>query len=328
MLQMGEILTPFPRLAVPDVYGDYSTSRLLVMEDVQGGPIADAPQGTARSEAAKQLLESFYKQILVDGFFHADPHPGNLMWQPSSERVFFLDLGMIGEVGPDMREHMMLLLMAFWQQDVGFLTDVTLMLAGAIDRSDLDTDAFSAEIGALMARYHGASLKDIQLGPVLQEMTEIALRHNVPLPASLTLTGKALAQMQLAAAQLDPELDPFDIAGRFLMRSVITGMGAKLDPKSLFYQSQRLKVRFLRVVEAVERLIGARPGQARGQLPGHEPGGHDPPGRAPARPRPDRGGRGARRAASPRCRHGSSPGCRCRSVSSAGSSPSGCSTTS
>ena len=155
----------------------------------------------------------------------------------------------------------MLLLMAFWQQDVGFLTDVTLMLAGAIDRSDLDTDAFSAEIGALMARYHGASLKDIQLGPVLQEMTEIALRHNVPLPASLTLTGKALAQMQLAAAQLDPELDPFDIAGRFLMRSVITGMGAKLDPKSLFYQSQRLKVRFLRVVEAVERLIGARPGQ-------------------------------------------------------------------
>ena len=69
MLQMGEIPTPFPRLAVPDVYGDYSTSRLLVMEDVQGGPIADAPQGTARSEAAKQLLESFYKQILVDGFF-------------------------------------------------------------------------------------------------------------------------------------------------------------------------------------------------------------------------------------------------------------------
>ncbi|HEU4528918.1 MAG TPA: AarF/UbiB family protein [Actinomycetota bacterium] len=261
MRQMTEILEPFPRLAVPDVYGDYSTSRLLVMSDVQGGPITDAPEGPARREAAKQLLESFYKQILVDGFFHADPHPGNLMWQPSSQRVYFLDLGMIGEVGPDMREHMMLLLMAFWQQDVGFLTDVTLMLAGAIDRSDLDTQAFSAEIGALMAKYHGASLKDIQLGPVLQEMTEIAVRHSVPLPASLTLTGKALAQMQLAAAQLDPELDPFDVAGRFLMRSLITGMGAKLDPKTLFYQSQRLKVRFLRVVEAVERLIGARPGQ-------------------------------------------------------------------
>ncbi len=261
MRRMADAISPFPRLAVPDVYGDYSTSRLLVMEDVQGGPITDAPEGPARREAARQLLESFYKQILVDGFFHADPHPGNLMWQPTTQRVFFLDLGMIGEVGPEMRQQMMLLLMAFWQQDVGFLTDVTLMLAGAIDRSDLDTRAFSAEIGDLMARYHGASLKDIQLGPVLQEMTEISLRHNVPLPASLTLTAKALAQMQLAAAQLDPTLDPFDVAGRFLMRHLLSGMGAKLDPKALFYQSQRLKVRFLRVVEAVERLIGARPGQ-------------------------------------------------------------------
>jgi len=155
----------------------------------------------------------------------------------------------------------MLLLMAFWQEDVGFLTDISLMLSGAIDRSDLDVGAFGEEIGALMAKNRTASLKDIQLGPVLQEMTEISLRHNVPLPASLTLTGKALAQMQLAAAQLDPELDPFDVAGKFLMRNVVTGMGAKLDLKSIFYQAQKMKVRALRVIEAVERLIGARPGQ-------------------------------------------------------------------
>ncbi len=160
MRRMAEVIEQFSRLEVPAVFGDFSTSRLLVMEDVQGGPISDAPEGTARKESARQLLESFYKQIIVDGFFHADPHPGNLMWQPSTERIFLLDLGMIGEVGPEMREHMMLLLlMAFWQQDVGFLTDVTLMLAGAIDRSDLDTQAFSGEIGELMAKYHGASLQ-------------------------------------------------------------------------------------------------------------------------------------------------------------------------
>jgi len=261
MRRMTEVIAPFERLAVPEVHGDYSTARLLVMHDVGGGPIGDAPMGPARREAARQLLESFYQQIMVDGFFHADPHPGNLMWQPEEQRLYFLDLGMVGEVGAEMREQMMLLLMAFWQEDVGFLTDVSLMLAGAIDRSDLDVDAFSEEIGALMAKYRAASLKDIQLGPVLQEMTEISLRHGVPLPASLTLTGKALAQMQLAAAQLDPELDPFDVAGRFLMRTVLRGMGGKLDPKTVFYQAQKLKVRALRVVEALERLIGARPGQ-------------------------------------------------------------------
>ena len=259
--RMGSVIGDFSRLRVPVVHAEYSTSRLLVMQDIGGGPAASAPEGPARKEAARQLLESFYKQILVDGFFHADPHPGNLMWQPEEETLYFLDLGMIGEVGPDLREHMMLLLMAFWQQDVGFLTDITLMLTGAINRTDLDVEAFQEELGALMARNRGVSIKEIQLGPVLQEMTEIALRHDVALPASLTLTAKALAQMQLAAATLDPDVDPFDVAGKFLMRNLVRGMGAKLDPKTLFYQAQRFKVRFEKVVEAIERLIGARPGQ-------------------------------------------------------------------
>jgi len=259
--RMREVIAPFDRLAVPSIFSEYSTGRQLVMGDVGGGPITIAPDGPIRTDAAKQLLESFYKQVMVDGFFHADPHPGNLMWQPEENKLYFLDLGMAGEVGSELRESMMLLLMAFWQDDVGFLTDVTLMMAGAIDRSDLDVEAFQEEIGTLVAKYQGASIQDIQLGPVLQEMTEISLRYGVPLPASLTLTAKALAQMQLAASQLDPTVDPFDVAGKFLMRSVMTGMGTKLDPKAIFYQVQRLRVRASRVIEAVERLIGARPGQ-------------------------------------------------------------------
>jgi predicted unusual protein kinase regulating ubiquinone biosynthesis (AarF/ABC1/UbiB family) len=256
---MSGVVAGHDRLAVPRVYGDLSSSRLLVMEEIQGVPISQAPQGEARRAAARQLLESYYEQILIVGFFHADPHPGNLMWW--NDRIYFLDFGMVGEVDPAMREQLMLLLMAFWQEDVPFLTDVTLMLAGAIDRAELDVKGFADELGELVAKYRTASLKDIQLGPVLQEMSEVALRYQVPLPASLTLTGKALAQMQLATAQLDPDLDPFDVAGKFLMRNLVKGMGSKLDPQTIFYQSQRLKVRFLRVVEAIERLIGARPGQ-------------------------------------------------------------------
>jgi predicted unusual protein kinase regulating ubiquinone biosynthesis (AarF/ABC1/UbiB family) len=87
------------------------------------------------------------------------------------------------------------------------------------------------------------------------------VRHGVPLPASLALTGKALAQMQLATAQLDPDLDPFEVAGKFLMRTVLRGMSSRADPKALFYQAQKVRVRATRVIEAIERLIGARPGQ-------------------------------------------------------------------
>jgi ubiquinone biosynthesis protein len=256
--RMRRVLSPYPRLAVPDVHSELSSARLLVMEEIRGVAIRNAPEGPERREAARQLLESYYRQILTEGFFHADPHPGNLLWW--RDRIYFLDFGMVGEIGPDLRENLMLLLMSFWQEDVAFLTDVTLMLAGGAERADLDVAGLQAELGALMARYRNASLREIQLGPILQEITEISLHHSVPLPASLTLTGKAMAQMQLATAELDPELDPFEVAGSFLMRGVLAGVRNRVDPKKLLYEGQKLRIRLTRLAEAFERLAGARPG--------------------------------------------------------------------
>jgi len=240
------------------VYEDLSSARLLVMEEIQGVPIRQAPQVDARAEAARQLLESYYAQILKDGFFHADPHPGNLLWW--QDTIYFLDFGMVGEVGPEVRELLILLLMAFWQEDVAFLSDVTLMIAGEDQRADLDLASFQAELGELLAKYRHLSLTDIQLGPILQEITEISIRHDVRLPASLALTGKALAQMQLATAELDPTLDPFSVAGSFVMKGLLGRVRESADPKRIFYEAQKLKVRAGRLIEAVERLAGSRPG--------------------------------------------------------------------
>ncbi len=138
--------------------------------------------------------------------------------------------------------------------------DVTLMLSGDADRSDLDVDSFRQELGALMAKYRNVSLREIQLGPILQEMTDIAIRHEVPLPASLTLTAKAMAQMRQTAAELDPDLDPFEVAGSFLMRTMTARMRETINPRWIFYEGQKLKVRVSRLVESLERLTGARPG--------------------------------------------------------------------
>jgi ubiquinone biosynthesis protein len=256
--RMREVLEPYDRLDVPGVYHDYSTDRLLVMEEIQGIPIKDIPEGPERKDAARQLLESYYRQILQDGFFHADPHPGNLMWW--NDRIYFLDFGMVGEVGPEIRELLLLLLLAFANGDVAFLADVTLMLAGDESRVEVDVDAFREDLGRLMSRYRDVSLREIQLGPILQEVTEISIRHDVPLPASLALTGKALAQMQLATAELDPELDPFAVAGQFVLRRLTGRLRDRTNPGRLFYDAQKLRVRLGRLVEAVERLAGARPG--------------------------------------------------------------------
>lgn len=256
--RMREVLVPYARLDVPRLYEDYSTDRLLVLEEVQGVFIREAPEGEARREAAAQLLESYYRQIMVEGFFHADPHPGNLMWW--NDRVYFIDLGMVGEVEPEARELLLLLLMAFWQEDAPFLSDVVLMLSGDEQRSDIDIEAFQGELADLLAKYRHLSLKEIQLGPILQEVTEISVRHHVQLPASLALIGKALAQMQLSVSALDPTLDPFQVAGSFVVKNLTGQIRDRTNPRRLFYDAQKVKVRIVRLMEAVERMAGTRPG--------------------------------------------------------------------
>jgi ubiquinone biosynthesis protein len=257
--RMREVLKPFQRLDVPAVYEEYSTARLLVMEEVQGVPVREAPEGTARKEAARQLLESYYHQVMAEGFFHADPHPGNMKWW--REKIYFLDLGMAGEVDAELRELILLILLAFSQRDGAFLSEVILMLAdGDQPAAAIDFDAFQEDLELLIARYRDLSLREIRLGPMLQEVTEISVRHNVRVPASLTLTGKAFAQMQSAAAELDPTLDPFSVAESFVLRNALRQLAGGLDPKKIFYETQKARVRLVRLLEAIEGTVGARPG--------------------------------------------------------------------
>jgi ubiquinone biosynthesis protein len=256
--RMRKVLEPYPNLDVPRIHERFSTDRLLVLQEIQGVSIRNAPESPVRKDAARQLLEGYYAQILTEGFFHADPHPGNLMWW--NDKIYFLDFGMVGEVGPEVRELMLLMLMAFWQEDIPFLSEVVLLLAGDDVPEGLDMRTFEHELGVLMAPYRHASLKEIQLGPMLQGITELASRHDVRLPAALALTGKALAQMQLATAELDPQLDPFSVVGGFLFRAFGDRFRAGADPKRLFYEAQKLRVRATRLVIAFERMTGARPG--------------------------------------------------------------------
>jgi ubiquinone biosynthesis protein len=257
--RMAEVLEPFPRLDVPSVYEEYSTARLLVMQEVRGAPVREAPQGPARKEAARQLLESYYHQVMAEGFFHADPHPGNMKWW--NDKIYFLDLGMAGEVDAELRELVLLILLAFSQRDPAFLSEVVLMLADGEGRGDaVDVAAFREDMVHLIARYRDLSLKELRLGPILQEVTEISVRRNVRVPASLALMGKAFGQMQMAAAELDPDLDLFSVAESFVLRNTLRQLAGGLDPKKIFYETQKARVRLVRLLEAIEGAVGARPG--------------------------------------------------------------------
>ncbi|HEY7004337.1 MAG TPA: AarF/UbiB family protein [Gaiellaceae bacterium] len=255
--RMSSVLEPYPRLAVPRVYDDFSTKRLLVMEEVQGVPLREAEKGAEAREAARELLEAYYRQVLSDGFFHADPHPGNLRWWDG--RIYFLDFGMVGELGPEVRELMLVLLLAFWREDPGFLTEAMLML-GDDDATGVDLPGLESEFAAFLQRFRSGTLGEIRLGAMLEGLIEIARRHGVRLPASLALSGKAFGQMQLAVAELDPELEPFSVVPRFLRRMLTDRLREEAHPVRLYYEAEKLRLRASRILEAIERATGARPG--------------------------------------------------------------------
>ena len=121
---------------------------------------------------------------------------------------------------------------------------------------DFDQAAFQDELACVMATYRHLSLKELRLGPLLQQLTEISVRHRVRLPSSLALIGKAFGQMQLAAAELDPSLDPFSAAGSFYLRQLAGQLRTVADPGHLFYESQKLRVRAVRLLEGLERTLG------------------------------------------------------------------------
>jgi ubiquinone biosynthesis protein len=256
--RMREVLESYVRLDVPRLYGELTTRRLLVMEEIQGVPIREAPECDERTEAARQLLEAYYRQVLLNGFFHADPHPGNLLWW--NGKVYFLDLGMVGEVEPRLRELILLLLLAFVREDAHFLAEVMLMLSEE-QAPDVDMEALEADFAEFIARFRAqGGLGDIDIGGMLEEMADIGARHRIQLPAALALSGKAFGQMQLAVAALDPGLDAFSVIGSFLLRGVGERLREASDPQKLFYEAQKLKVRVNRLIESVERMTGARPG--------------------------------------------------------------------
>jgi predicted unusual protein kinase regulating ubiquinone biosynthesis (AarF/ABC1/UbiB family) len=253
------LLAEFERLNAPHVHLALSTRRLLVMQRVDGVSVREAAPEEARREAAHQLLSCYYQQVLGEGFFHADPHPGNLRW--ADGQVWFLDFGMVGELEPDVRLLLLLLVMAFWRDDAPFLAETLLMLAGPeVAPAGIDLGELERDLQELLGHIRHGSLAEIELGQILTSMARIAARHGVRMPASLSLAGKALAQVQLTAGELDPDLQPVELIGRFVARSLTRDLARRGDPRVALYELQKLRVRSRRLLEGVERVTGVRPG--------------------------------------------------------------------
>jgi ubiquinone biosynthesis protein len=204
-----------PRVVVPRVYWDLSSRRVITLEYLDGIKFTERERlveaGYDLPAIARVMLDVYLHQVFVDGFFHADPHPANLL--AVGERIGMVDLGNVGFLTPATKELLGDLLLQLLDQDgAGVVRTVVKM--GAF-RGHPSLDAMERDIQRLLVRYWGLALEEIKLGEMLGDVFGVAYRHGVYLPGDLALLAKTIITLEGLGLQLDPDIQLVEAARPF-----------------------------------------------------------------------------------------------------------------
>jgi len=206
-------------LYIPRVYWKYTTTRVLVLERIHGIKIDDIPAldaaGYDRHQVALHSARIIIKEVLEDGFFHADPHPGNFVVMPG-EVIGAMDFGMVGYLRDRDRLDLIRLYIASVGLDADSIVEQLIRMGAA--HAEIDRQGLSRDIERLLTKYYNLPLKDIRAREVVEEIMPIAYRHHLRLPSNLWLLGKTLAMMEGIGLQLDPDFDMFAVSEPFVRR--------------------------------------------------------------------------------------------------------------
>jgi len=208
-----------PYLCVPRVYWEHTTQRVLVLERIQGIKIDDIPAldaaGYDRRRVALHSARIIIKEVLEDGFFHADPHPGNFAVMPG-EVIGAMDFGMVGYLRDRDRLDLIRLYIASISLETDGIVEQLIRMGAA--SVEVDRQGLAQDIDRLLTKYYNLPLKEIRAREVVEEIMPIAYRHHLRLPSNLWLLGKTLAMMEGLGLQLDPDFDMFAVSEPFVRR--------------------------------------------------------------------------------------------------------------
>jgi len=218
----NENLREFPHICTPVPIADYTSRAVLTMTYIHGQKITELSpllrldfDGTA---LANELFHAYLQQVLVDGVFHADPHPGNVLLTDDLN-VALLDLGMIDHVMPRMQENLIKLLLAISEGRSEDAATVAIQISQTAD--GFDEASFTRRLGALVAELQDNTLKQMDPGRSLLEITRIAGETGLYVPVELTLLGKTLLQLHQIGQSLEPTFNP-NTAIRKYVHSVLS----------------------------------------------------------------------------------------------------------
>jgi len=243
------------QLVVAEIFWDLTTQKLLVMEWLDGGPLLSAPlqsENNGKDPAAERaaittlLFRAFFQQIYIDGFFHADPHPGNLFYLKDG-RIAMLDCGMVGRLDPRTQQILTEMLLAIVDLDAQRCSQLTLQLAGSsqsVNISQLEND-----YDRMLRKYYNLSLSEINFSQVFYEVLQVSRNNKIRLPSNMGLYAKTLANLEGVARAFNPEINFLDEVKPLitdLFRRQLLGanpiqslLRTALDLKSLSLQSPR-----------------------------------------------------------------------------------------
>ncbi|MCB9913897.1 MAG: phosphotransferase [Planctomycetes bacterium] len=204
-LRIARDMRDFPDLVIPEVFLEYTSTRLVVQEYVHGHTAAawirgDHPPGLDPQRIASMGADVILKMVFVDGFYHADPHPGNVLFLDQG-RVGLLDFGMVGRVSEERRAQFVMLLGAVLDRDEDAIVDTLLEWS---DGGETDLDALSQDCSDFLDRYTGRELQDLDVAGMLQDVTRIVRENDLVLPADVAMLIKVFVTLEGLGRRLDP----------------------------------------------------------------------------------------------------------------------------
>ncbi len=186
-----------PLIYVPKIYWDYSTQKVLTAEYIEGIKISKKEdlkeKGYNLSLLAERFAKGIFHQIFMEGFFHGDPHPGNVVVLPG-EIIAFLDFGMVGRLSSEMKYNLSSLVIGLMRQDADELTKTIFRMGIVPDH--VNRVQLREDIEVLNEKYYGVPLSKVSLGEAVSSIFAAALKHKIKIPADLVLVGKALLTME------------------------------------------------------------------------------------------------------------------------------------
>jgi ubiquinone biosynthesis protein len=236
-----------PGIRIPTAHADLCTSHVLVMERLPGAPLSRSGEridelGLDRDQLARTLLEELLRQMLLDGVFHADPHPGNILLLDDGD-LGLIDFGSVGRLDSRLREALQRMMFAFGVADAGALADALLDVVSRPD--ELDLPALERALGAFMARHMapGGTLD----ARVFTDLTRLVTRFGLAVPPELAAVFRALATLEGVLTELSPGFDLIATARSFGAKAVVE----QLEPEQL---RRRAAEELLALLPALRRL--------------------------------------------------------------------------